>query len=53
MELKVMLAHVILNYDIAFPSGISERPKNIYFDNMCVPDPSANLVFRRREAVDV
>jgi len=33
MELKLMLAHIILEYDISYPPGITTRPKNILFTN--------------------
>jgi len=48
MELKVMLAHIILEYDLSYPPGITTRPKNILFNGSVVPDPKAHLVFKRR-----
>ncbi|KAG6830166.1 hypothetical protein H0H92_001895 [Tricholoma furcatifolium] len=47
-ELKMMLAHILLKYDISFPPGISTRPKNLLFNGAIVPDDKAQLVFTRR-----
>jgi len=51
MELKQMLAQILLNYDFALPAGMTERPKNICFDGSYFPDLRANLVFKRRKEV--
>ena len=48
MELKVMLAHLLLNYDISFPAGITERPKNVMIHIGVLPDSKAKLVFTPR-----
>ncbi|KAF2764026.1 cytochrome P450 [Teratosphaeria nubilosa] len=29
-QIKVVIANILLNYDISFPAGQTERPKNIY-----------------------
>ena len=50
MELKLMLAHIMLEYDVSYPPGITTRPKNVFFDNAIMPDPKAHLVFKRRPA---
>ncbi|KAF8527172.1 cytochrome P450 [Hysterangium stoloniferum] len=48
-ELKVMLAHLILNYDIKMEhEGL--RPPNLWFGFVCVPDSSCRVMFRRRQA---
>lgn len=47
-ELKMMLAHILLNYDISLPLGVLKRPRNISFDGAVVPDPKAELVFTER-----
>lgn len=43
-----MLAYILLNYDLSFPPGITQRPKNIIFNAAVVPDPKAEVVFTRR-----
>jgi len=48
MELKVMLAQLLLDYEFYYPEERATRPKNIYFELGIIPDPSVKLVFRRR-----
>jgi hypothetical protein len=48
MELKIMLAHLLLNYDFSFPEGVTERPKNLVIYGAVVPDTKAKLVFTPR-----
>lgn len=46
-ELKAMMAHLILNYDIKMENeGV--RPPNVSFALACVPNMSAKVMFRRR-----
>jgi hypothetical protein len=51
MELKVMLAHLLLNYDFSFPQGVTERPKNLTIYSAVIPDTKAKLVFTPRARV--
>ncbi|KIL61367.1 hypothetical protein M378DRAFT_82564 [Amanita muscaria Koide BX008] len=46
-ELKVMLAHVLLNYDVQVASG-GGRPANRVFGQKTMPDPTAQVMFRKR-----
>jgi phosphotransferase system HPr-like phosphotransfer protein len=48
MELKMMLAHIILNFDIHYPKGIHTRPQNKLFDAAIIPDTRARLIFKAR-----
>ncbi|KAF8161079.1 cytochrome P450 [Crassisporium funariophilum] len=48
MELKIMLAHFLLHYDISLPPGITERPENMQFNGAIIPDPKAHLIFTPR-----
>jgi hypothetical protein len=48
VELKLMLAHILLEYDISYPAGVTERPKNVVFNGAIIPDTKAHLVFRPR-----
>jgi len=48
MELKIMLAHILLEYDVSYPAGVTERPKNVVFNGAIIPDTKALLVFRPR-----
>jgi hypothetical protein len=45
MELKIMLAHILLNYDIKFASGTTKRPTNTTFNGAIIPDTKAEMVF--------
>ncbi|EKM61817.1 uncharacterized protein PHACADRAFT_191008 [Phanerochaete carnosa HHB-10118-sp] len=48
-ELKAMMAHVIVNYDVKFEKeGI--RPENVYTGLTIQPDPDAKILFRKRES---
>ncbi|KAG6844149.1 hypothetical protein H0H87_009392 [Tephrocybe sp. NHM501043] len=46
-ELKLMLAHVVLTYDVKM-AGDGERPKNMWYFTTCVPNPKAEVMFRKR-----
>ncbi|TFY60306.1 hypothetical protein EVG20_g7469 [Dentipellis fragilis] len=46
VELKAMLAHVVLTYDVRFPPGTG-RPPNDYLAAACLPG-KADLEFRKR-----
>jgi hypothetical protein len=46
-----MLAHILLEYEVSFPAGVTERPRNVVFNGAIVPDTKAHLVFRPRESV--
>ncbi|KAL1669554.1 cytochrome P450 [Schizophyllum commune] len=49
MEMKTLLAHLVIHYDIKF-DGDGRRPPNKWFSIHCIPDPHAKLMFRRRAA---
>lgn len=48
MELKIMVAHILLRYDVSLPPGATSRPKNIIFNGAIVPDPKAHLILTPR-----
>ncbi|KAF8658273.1 hypothetical protein AX16_002049 [Volvariella volvacea WC 439] len=48
-ELKVMLAHILLNYDFRFVPKRPVRPKNLVFNGAILPDPKVHLVFTPRK----
>jgi cytochrome P450 len=49
LELKVMMAHLVLNYDIKLENeGI--RPPNMWFASACVPNQKAKVLFRKRQS---
>ncbi|KAF8913279.1 cytochrome P450 [Mucidula mucida] len=47
MELHLMLAHIVLQYDVKFPDG-EGRPENLWFGTTCIPNPKAKILFRKR-----
>ncbi|KAF5024599.1 hypothetical protein F66182_3362 [Fusarium sp. NRRL 66182] len=50
-EMKLVLAHLLLRYDIKLPDG-STRPKNFTFDSDMFPDPRGRLLIKRRDISD-
>ncbi|KAF8957287.1 cytochrome P450, partial [Flammula alnicola] len=46
-ELKAMLAHVLLTYDVKLPND-GPRPENVWFQAGCAPNPTAHVMFRKR-----
>lgn len=46
-ELKSILAHLVLNYDIKLEHE-GPRPQNLYNAFVVVPDPTANVLFKKR-----
>ena len=46
-ELKIMLAYLVLNYDIKFEEE-GKRPANIRFGPADLPSHSAQVLFRKR-----
>ena len=47
-EMKLMLAYILMTYDISFPPGQSES-KSVDFWNLRLPNPSTNVMFRQRQ----
>jgi hypothetical protein len=43
-----MLAYVLLNYDIKMPND-GGRPSELWFGVSSIPDPTAQLMFRKRK----
>jgi cytochrome P450 len=46
-EIKMMLARVVLDYDIKMPGDASERHAQIELGTMTMPNPSKTLMFKR------
>ncbi|KAL8940343.1 MAG: hypothetical protein Q9216_002855 [Gyalolechia sp. 2 TL-2023] len=49
MELKLLLAHLLLKFDFRFPEG-KKRPASIVVDEFLGPNPWARVLVRRRVA---
>ncbi|PPR07416.1 hypothetical protein CVT26_013732 [Gymnopilus dilepis] len=48
MELKIMLAHILLEYDISYPPCVNQRPSNATFNGAIIPDTKARIIFKPR-----
>ncbi|KAL8918841.1 MAG: hypothetical protein Q9208_007098 [Pyrenodesmia sp. 3 TL-2023] len=48
MELKMLLAHLLLKYDFRFPHGSTARPANLVVDEFLGPSPWAKVLVRKR-----
>ncbi|EIW64803.1 cytochrome P450 [Trametes versicolor FP-101664 SS1] len=47
-ELKAMLAHIVLNYDVKLP-GDGKRPENMYWGEGVLAAPAGEVLFRKRQ----
>ncbi|KAF2122563.1 hypothetical protein BDV96DRAFT_560995, partial [Lophiotrema nucula] len=47
-ELKIMLTRILTGYEFNFVEG-TDRPKSLFLDENCFPDPAAKLMLRRRK----
>ncbi|KAL0574353.1 hypothetical protein V5O48_007595 [Marasmius crinis-equi] len=48
-ELKLLLTHTLLNYDIKFDESEEDRPKRTEFAGRLNPDRKTQLMFRKRD----
>ncbi|KAH8885004.1 cytochrome P450 [Thozetella sp. PMI_491] len=48
-EIKMIIAHTLLRYDMRLVDGTNERYPNIEFAHMSIPDPSKKVLFKSRE----
>ncbi|KAK2594822.1 hypothetical protein QQS21_007450 [Conoideocrella luteorostrata] len=46
-QIKMVMANIILNYDVSFPSGQTKRPDNLYKGGLIQPDPRQKIVFKQ------
>ena len=45
-QLKMMLAYVVTTYDLKLVDGV--RPQDVFIMHTCLPNPTAEILFRRR-----
>ncbi|KAI8233234.1 Cytochrome P450 monooxygenase ATR2 [Colletotrichum sp. SAR 10_86] len=48
VAMKLLIIEYIVRYDIGLPAGVKERPKNIEFEGLVIPDPNWELIFQSR-----
>lgn len=46
-EIKLIMARVLLQFDVRFPEGVGERYPNFYAGSVSGPDPTGVVEFRR------
>lgn len=46
--IKMIVANLLLNYEVSFPPGQTERPANTKYDTEIHPDFGQKIVFRKR-----
>ncbi|KAG6852653.1 hypothetical protein C0991_010165 [Blastosporella zonata] len=49
--LKLMLAHVVMTYDVKMQEGAG-RPGNVWYATTAIPDPKAEVLFRKHVEVE-
>ena len=49
-EIKAIFAHIVLNYDIKFEND-GARPEDVWFGNAIIPNPTAKVLFRKRQSI--
>ena len=48
VEIKMILVHFLLNYDLSFPKGKTTRPKNLRVLELGFQDPTARFLLQKR-----
>ena len=48
-EIKLIMARILLQFDVRFPDGVKERYPNFYSGSVSGPDPTGVVEFRRIE----
>ncbi|THH20029.1 hypothetical protein EUX98_g8657 [Antrodiella citrinella] len=50
-QMKLMLAYIVTYYDVSFePGKEGKRPETKWFGNTIIPDPTVNVMFRKRRS---
>lgn len=49
MELKAILAYILLNYDMKL-GGDGSRPQDVYIATGMMPAPRGRVLFKKRES---
>lgn len=46
-EIKLILARILVDYDIRMPDGLTERYANLKMGTDAFPDPTKEVLFKR------
>lgn len=46
-EIKLIMARILLQYDVRFPSDVKERYPNFYFGSVSGPSPNGTIELRK------
>lgn len=49
IELKLILAYLLIKYDFKFADDSKSRPQNVHFGINVLPNPRGQIVFRKRQ----
>lgn len=49
-ELKTMMVHLVLNYDMKLEDAAAGRPKNLEFEGSVLPNQTASIMLRKRSS---
>lgn len=49
LELKLFLAHLVMNYDIKFSGVLEGRPSDFWVEANCLPNLNAKVMFKKRD----
>ncbi|KAF6746166.1 cytochrome P450 [Ephemerocybe angulata] len=47
-ELKLLMAHLLLDYEMKFDKKEQSRPKDVWFGMSCMPNPNTRVLLRKR-----
>ena len=47
-EVKLILAHLLTNYDFKYANGRTKRPPSLGIETQNLPDPSIEILMKRR-----
>lgn len=47
-EIKMIMVHLLMNYDFKFPDGITERPESFATETQCLPNHTAKVCLKGR-----
>lgn len=49
-QIKIIVAKLLLNFDIGMPDGMTERHAQLFNGDICEPDPTKEIVLKRLQS---